>query len=125
MLTLRPYQQEPISAVRAAEGCGIRHLLLALPTGCGKPVLFAHLTRQHGGRALVGVRRAALIRQAAAGGAVPWFSLMGPGLTSDEKDAPWRRARMGTISPGTPRSPSWRSRGPSSIGGLSSCAKRP
>jgi superfamily II DNA or RNA helicase len=53
MVTLRPYQAEAIEAILAAERRGIRRPLLALPTGCGTPVIFAPLTRQRGGRALV------------------------------------------------------------------------
>jgi hypothetical protein len=52
MLTLRPYQQEAIEAMLAAEVFGVRRPLLALPTGCGKTVIFAHLIRQRGGRSL-------------------------------------------------------------------------
>ena len=62
---LRPYQQEALDAIVAAEGRGIRRPLLALPTGTGKTVVFAHLIQQRGGRSLVLVHRDELIWQAA------------------------------------------------------------
>jgi ATP-dependent helicase IRC3 len=65
MLALRPYQQEAIDAIIAAEGRGIRRPLLALPTGTGKTVVFAHLIQQRRGRSLVLVHRDELIWQAA------------------------------------------------------------
>jgi energy-coupling factor transporter ATP-binding protein EcfA2 len=43
MLTLRPYQAEAIDAIFKAELRGFRRLLIALPTGTGKTVIFAHL----------------------------------------------------------------------------------
>src|SRR5262245_23042543 len=62
---LRPYQQEALAAIDAAEVRGIRRPFLALPTGTGKTVVFAHLIQQHGGRSLVLVHRDELIWQAA------------------------------------------------------------
>ena len=40
---LRPYQNEALEAVHAAVKRGLRRLLIALPTGTGKTIVFAHL----------------------------------------------------------------------------------
>jgi superfamily II DNA or RNA helicase len=65
MFDVRPYQQEALDAIVAAEQRGIQRPLLALPTGTGKTVVFAHLIQQRGGRSLVLVHRDELIWQAA------------------------------------------------------------
>jgi ATP-dependent helicase IRC3 len=100
MLTLRPYQQEAIEAVLAAEVCGIRRPLIALPTGCGKTVIFAHLIGQRDGRSLVLVHRDELIAQAAEK-----LSVIAPGLevgivkaARDEVGAPCVLASVQTLS---------------------------
>lgn len=64
-ITLRPYQTEAIDAVRSAESRGLRRVLLSLPTGTGKTVVFAELVRQRGGRALILAHRDELLGQAA------------------------------------------------------------
>jgi ATP-dependent helicase IRC3 len=66
MLTLRPYQIEAVEAVLTAESRGIRRPLIALPTGTGKTVVFAHLLLQRPGRSLVLVHRDELIQHAYA-----------------------------------------------------------
>ena len=43
MLELRPYQQDALTAIEDAVKRGITRPLLALPTGTGKTVVFAHL----------------------------------------------------------------------------------
>jgi ATP-dependent helicase IRC3 len=63
-LALRPYQQDALHAIVAAEARGIRRPLLVLPTGTGKTVVFAHLIKQRRGRALVLVHRDELVWQA-------------------------------------------------------------
>src|SRR5918999_1429395 len=100
MLTLRPYQKEAIEAILAAEVCGVRRPLLALPTGCGKTVIFAHLIAQRDGRSLVLVHRDELIQQAAEK-----LQLIAPGLevgivksAKDEVDAPCVLASVQTLS---------------------------
>lgn len=69
-LTLRPYQRDAIAAVHAAVQRGLVRLLIALPTGCGKTLIFAELIRQillrSGGQALVLAHRDELLGQAAA-----------------------------------------------------------
>jgi superfamily II DNA or RNA helicase len=59
--SLRPYQLEAISAVESA---GAGPLLVVLPTGTGKTVVFASLIRDRGGRALVVAHRDELLGQA-------------------------------------------------------------
>lgn len=65
LLLLRPYQREALQAIRRAEARGLRRLLVALPTGTGKTVIFAHLIRLRPGRALVLAHRDELLQQAA------------------------------------------------------------
>src|SRR5215208_2894101 len=72
---VRPYQQEALNAIVAAEARGVRRPFLALPTGTGKTVVFAHLIQQHGGRSLVLVHRNELIWQA-----VEKLQMIAPGL---------------------------------------------
>ena len=43
--TLRPYQREAIDAVLRARRAGQRRLLVCLPTGAGKTVIFSELAR--------------------------------------------------------------------------------
>jgi len=64
-LALRPYQEDALRAIEAAAGAGITRQLVALPTGAGKTVVFAHLARRRGGRTLILAHRDELIRQAA------------------------------------------------------------
>lgn len=67
-MTLRPYQQEALDAVISKWNEGQHRLLLVLPTGCGKTIVFAkvieHIVRS-GGRVLVLAHRAELLEQAA------------------------------------------------------------
>jgi ATP-dependent helicase IRC3 len=63
-LTLRPYQEEAIEAINDTGNDGITRPLVALPTGTGKTVVFAHLIDQRPGRSLVLAHRDELIRQA-------------------------------------------------------------
>ena len=97
---LRPYQQEAIDAIVAAEVRGIRRPLLALPTGTGKTVVFAHLIQQRGGRSLVLVHRDELIWQAAEKLQIiaPDVELGIVKAARDEVDAPCVLASVQTIS---------------------------
>ena len=52
-LALRPYQEEAIEAINTASDEGVQRPLVALPTGTGKTVVFAHLIDQRPGRSLV------------------------------------------------------------------------
>jgi len=64
-LTLRPYQEQAITAVEEALRRGVRRPLIVLPTGTGKTVVFASLIARRGGSALVLAHRDELLRQAA------------------------------------------------------------
>jgi superfamily II DNA or RNA helicase len=100
MLELRPYQTEAIAAVVSAEARGIKRSLIALPTGTGKTVVFAHLIAQRPGRSLVLVHRDELIRQAYAK-----LKEINPALSigivkaeQDEHEAPCVIASVQTLS---------------------------
>lgn len=60
---LRPYQEEALDAIEAAE-TRVRRQLVALPTGTGKTVIFSSLIRRRPGRSLVLAHRDELLGQA-------------------------------------------------------------
>lgn len=62
--TLRPYQREAIDAVLTARRSGVRRLLVSLPTGAGKTVIFSHLARLAKRQVLVLAHREELLGQA-------------------------------------------------------------
>ena len=62
--TLRPYQRDAIDAVIAARRAGVRRMLVCLPTGAGKTVIFAHLAKLAKRRVLVLAHREELLFQA-------------------------------------------------------------
>ncbi|TPV92313.1 MAG: DEAD/DEAH box helicase [Myxococcales bacterium FL481] len=62
--TLRPYQQQAVDAVIAARRAGTRRMVLALPTGAGKTVIFAELIRRARFDVLVLAHRNELLEQA-------------------------------------------------------------
>lgn len=67
-MALRPYQQEALNAIFRKWDEGQRKLLLVLPTGCGKTIVFAKAIEQlvrDGKRVLVLAHRAELLTQAA------------------------------------------------------------
>jgi superfamily II DNA or RNA helicase len=61
---LRPYQHEAIAAVLATRREGVRRMVLALPTGAGKTVIFAELIRRARHPVLVLAHRDELVQQA-------------------------------------------------------------
>src|SRR5262245_12497998 len=68
-LALRPYQIEALDAARAAVEDGVRRLVVALPTGCGKTITFAAWTCEaldRGERVCVLVHRDELVQQTIA-----------------------------------------------------------
>src|SRR6478609_3411716 len=62
--TLRPYQREAIEAVLAARRAGARRMLVCLPTGAGKTVIFSHLAQLARRQVLVLAHREELLSQA-------------------------------------------------------------
>jgi superfamily II DNA or RNA helicase len=61
---LRAYQREAIDAVVAARLEGIRRMVVCLPTGAGKTVIFSHLARMAKKQVLVLAHREELLGQA-------------------------------------------------------------
>jgi superfamily II DNA or RNA helicase len=45
MMDLRPYQREALTRVKDAYKAGQRRVVVSLPTGTGKTVVFAHFPR--------------------------------------------------------------------------------
>lgn len=62
--TLRPYQREAVDAVLSARRAGVRRMVVCLPTGAGKTVIFARLARLARRGVLVLAHREELITQA-------------------------------------------------------------
>ncbi len=62
--SLRPYQQQAIAAVIAARQRGLRRLVVCLPTGAGKTVIFSELARMARQPVLVLAHRSELVEQA-------------------------------------------------------------
>ena len=63
-LTLRPYQRESIEAVLTARRQGVRRMIVCLPTGAGKTVIFSELARLARKQVLVLAHREELLSQA-------------------------------------------------------------
>jgi ATP-dependent helicase IRC3 len=61
---LRAYQREAIDAVIAARRAGTRRMVVCLPTGAGKTVIFSHLARLATKQVLVLAHREELLAQA-------------------------------------------------------------
>ncbi len=63
-MELRPYQREAIDAVIAARRSGIKRMVVCLPTGAGKTVIFSELARMARKQVLVLAHREELLGQA-------------------------------------------------------------
>ena len=63
-LTLRPYQRESIEAVLTARRQGVRRMIVCLPTGAGKTVIFSELARLARRQVVVLAHREELLSQA-------------------------------------------------------------
>ncbi|MDX2021714.1 MAG: DEAD/DEAH box helicase [Deltaproteobacteria bacterium] len=61
---LRPYQRDAIEAVLAARKAGVRRMVVCLPTGAGKTVVFSELARRARKQVLVLAHREELLGQA-------------------------------------------------------------
>ena len=99
-LPLRPYQEQALEAIAAAEKRGIRRQLIVSPTGSGKTIMFASLVNRRQGRALVLAHRDELITQA-----VQKLAMVGGSLDigvvkaqRDERDAAVIVASMQTLA---------------------------
>jgi ATP-dependent helicase IRC3 len=99
-MALRDYQQEAITAITAAWLRGIRRPLIALPTGSGKTIVFAHLASYRRGRTLILAHRDELIQQAADKLAMvdPTLELGIVKAGQDEHDMPVVVASVQTLS---------------------------
>ena len=64
MVELRPYQKAAIDAVLAARRAGTRRMVVCLPTGAGKTVIFSELARMARKQVLVIAHREELLQQA-------------------------------------------------------------
>jgi superfamily II DNA or RNA helicase len=64
LVSLRPYQREAIAAVLAARRGGVRRMVVCLPTGAGKTVVFSELARMARRQVLVLAHREELLGQA-------------------------------------------------------------
>lgn len=66
MIRLRPYQREAVDAVFRAwrNGRGLHRVLISLPVGTGKTLVFGELARQMDTRTLILAHRGELLRQA-------------------------------------------------------------
>ncbi|MFT3700596.1 MAG: DEAD/DEAH box helicase [Kofleriaceae bacterium] len=64
MPELRPYQREAIDAVIAARRAGVKRMVVCLPTGAGKTVIFSELARIAQKQVLVLAHREELLGQA-------------------------------------------------------------
>lgn len=62
--TLRPYQRDAIDAVIASRKSGVRRMVVCLPTGAGKTVIFSHLAKLARRQVLVLAHREELLSQA-------------------------------------------------------------
>jgi superfamily II DNA or RNA helicase len=63
---LRPYQRAAVDAVLSSRRAGVRRMIVCLPTGAGKTVIFAHLARLAKRPVLVLAHREELLEQARA-----------------------------------------------------------
>ncbi|MGN0305503.1 MAG: DEAD/DEAH box helicase [Lachnospiraceae bacterium] len=67
-MELRPYQEEAKQSIFAQWNKGVMKILLVLPTGCGKTIVFAKVTEEcvrQGDRVLILAHRGELLEQAA------------------------------------------------------------
>ena len=63
-VSLRPYQRDAVAAVLAARRSGVRRMVVSLPTGAGKTVIFSELAKMARRQVLVLAHREELLGQA-------------------------------------------------------------
>jgi ATP-dependent helicase IRC3 len=99
-LVLRDYQLEGLKAIDQDVADGVRRALVVWPTGAGKTVLFSHVIKSRGGRALVLVHRDELVQQTLAklGMIAPELSLGVVKAERNEMDADVIVASVQTLS---------------------------
>lgn len=95
-MQLRPYQQEAHDAILSAYQRGVRRQIVAMATGAGKTVLFAHLVAGRAGNALVLAHRDRLIAQAAEkiSSVIPWSRI---GIVKAEQNQPHAQVVMASV----------------------------
>jgi len=95
-IPLRDYQEEALAAIDAASRRGVQRMVVALPTGGGKTIVFASDIERRGGRALVLAHRDELIRQA-----VEKIGMVSPGahvgVVKAERDEWWADIVVGSV----------------------------
>lgn len=95
-LPLRDYQEEALAAIESASRRGVQRMVVALPTGGGKTIVFASDIERRGGRALVLAHRDELIRQA-----VEKIGMVSPGalvgVVKAERDEWWQDIVVGSV----------------------------
>ena len=62
--TLRPYQREAIEIIKRKRRAGVKRMVVSLPTGAGKTVIFSHLASIARQRVLILAHREELLNQA-------------------------------------------------------------
>jgi len=65
MISLRDYQEDALNETRNATREGLTRVLVVLPTGCGKTIIFSELAKRSKRKTLILAHRDELIRQAA------------------------------------------------------------
>lgn len=95
-IALRDYQEEALAAIEDAYLRGVQRMVVALPTGGGKTIVFASDIERRGGRALVLAHRDELIRQA-----VEKLEMVYPGahvgVVKAERDEWWADIVVGSV----------------------------
>src|SRR4051794_18998272 len=67
MITLRPYQEDIVQQISRVIQGGIKRLLVVMPTGAGKTVVFSEITKNHNsGGTLIISHRTEIIDQTCA-----------------------------------------------------------
>lgn len=98
MLTLRPYQSKLIDDIRQKFRQGLTRLILQLPTGAGKTVVFTHMVKtasERGNRCLILTDRIELLEQ--AGGTFSKLGLSYENITASTRSVPTSRVTVAMV----------------------------